>query len=327
MMSLLVSMTDRSVLRRSLAATAFLALASVATARAETTEVREIALTIAADEEFRARGDWQEMLESRIATVSDFYEREFGIRWRIQRIRDWVSDNRGTDMSSRLRELETDVPPGDADVVLGVSSQPSYVKGVATTLGAYVLVVDSGEYDEERNAVILAHEFAHLFGAWHSNDQNTLMFAAGALTFGVDKGTRDIVEAMRWFDFRQGLDGIDEATAARLTDIYEESAPTGEVHPLARAYIGRGFDAYLERDYDRAVAADKRAVSLSPKWAEARRMLSKALFRAGQHEEAWTEYVAARDLGITPNWAYVREMRRAIIRYSGVDPMQETTGR
>ena len=115
--------------------------------------------------------------------------------------------------------------------------------------------------------------------------------------------------------------------SCRRSQAAEESAPAGEVHPLARAYIGRGFDAYLERDYHGAVNADKRAVALSPEWAEARRMLSKALFRAGQHEEAWTEYVAARDLGITPNWAYVREMRRAIIRYSGVDPMQETAGR
>ena len=327
MMSLLVSMANRPTVRRFFAAIAVSMLTSAAVGHAQAVEMREITVAIAADEEFRSRSNWRELLKNRLAAVSDFYEREFAIRWKVVSINEWVSDNRGTDMTGRLRELENDAPHGDADIVLGISSQPSLVKGVATTLGSYVLVVDSGEYDERRNTVIIAHEFAHLFGAWHSHDRTSLMFGAGALEFGIDEATAAVIRTMRDFDFRRGIDGIDEATVARLTAVYQENAPVGEAHPLARAYMGRGYEAYLERDYNGAVAADKVAVSLSPEWGEARRMLSKALFRAGQHEEAWTEYVAARDLGITPNWAYVREMRRALIRYVGVDPMWEDAER
>src|SRR5215831_17819956 len=83
---------------------------------------RTLGLSIAADEEFRARPEWEEVIRRRVAAVSDVWERQFGIRWAVAVVNPWTSDNNSS--AEVLRSSLRGGAPGESMLLLGISSQP-----------------------------------------------------------------------------------------------------------------------------------------------------------------------------------------------------------
>lgn len=244
--------------------------AAVPSAAAETAVLREITVALAADEEFRARPGWAEEAAARVRRASVPYEREFGIRWKPVEFVEWHSDDAAPSLRDLRRALERDVDPGPADVVLGFAGQDrragathQYAElGVSEYFGRAAIVGAGWSRQSpgrEDNAV--AHELGHLLGAWHCPAQGTIMTAGSADLSRFDAQSALLLPAMRDFDFRRGLDGIGDETAAAIDRIWRAGHGPGADHPLAYALMVRGWQraragspVSAKLDLDRAVS-------------------------------------------------------------------------
>ena len=113
---------------------------AVPTARAE--EPRTVTLRVVADETYRAQGGWEASIRSAVGTVSDIYAKRFQIRFVIRDIVPWTVGESGS-VREMVRRLQTEVPSGDADVV------------VAFTHGRCVPLEYGAALPFDRTAVIL----------------------------------------------------------------------------------------------------------------------------------------------------------------------------
>jgi tetratricopeptide (TPR) repeat protein len=127
---------------------------------------RTVRIKILVDEEFRRQP--LQFLETRkwTAEASRFFEKNFGVAFKIDEVRPWTSDNSQGTLSGLLRQLNQDMDRGQSDILLGFSGQlqsESSVSGVASYLFGCALVKKMK--NEHWIQVTVIHELCHLFGA------------------------------------------------------------------------------------------------------------------------------------------------------------------
>jgi len=85
--------------------------------------IRIINLKIAADEELRMKLTWRIDIKKLIKTVSEDFDRHFGIRFHIKRFENWTSDNSKHTTFDLLNDLRKKVLHEDCDIVIGFTAQ------------------------------------------------------------------------------------------------------------------------------------------------------------------------------------------------------------
>ncbi len=169
------------------------------------------------DEEWQAHfgDDSAEVARSLLADAGALF-RGVNIHLLPVRVGVWQSPDGQTTAAELLRTVKDSTDRGDADIVIALTGQElNGGDGRADVGGRYALI----EYHEgrpERDAFVLVHEIAHLFGATH----------------GCDLPGHDGVMAVRGFD-EPGLicsctRGVLEANAARF---HEQAALTEDAAP------------------------------------------------------------------------------------------------
>jgi hypothetical protein len=172
-----------------------------------------------ADVSFRARNPgWADEVRGLIEAASDYYEREFDIRFVTESVVAWPAQERIHSTVDLLARIKQDFPSqkrdGSYDLIVAFTAEGIsryFVAGRPRVdrigncqhgLGNYVvapvnkLFRYSGAHAEpEPDVVALIHELAHIFGAEHVDDRASIMYEdLGYRTEFDDKNRRIIAK-------------------------------------------------------------------------------------------------------------------------------------
>ena len=160
---------------------------------------RVVRVKALADPSFRARNPrWQEELRARVEAASVFFEREFDIRFVTERAAAWPERERIPSTAGLMVKLKQDFPPqsndGVFDLIVAFTAEPisrylptgrprvDRIGDCRVGLGNYVVTTVSEIFrnlpenpELDYDTVALIHELAHIFGAEHVNDINSIM--------------------------------------------------------------------------------------------------------------------------------------------------------
>jgi len=141
---------------------------------------REVSLEVLADEEFRSEEGWQDRVRSMIAAVAGEFERRFQIGFRVTRIREWRPPPDLKSLELLAEDLDRTWERGDADMVVAFTARKDFSgvhRGCAMFRPAIVVVKSSA--GTEKAIQYLTHEMAHIFGAVHLIDKESIMDLLG----------------------------------------------------------------------------------------------------------------------------------------------------
>ncbi len=222
----------------------------------KTSGPRILRVSVAADQEFRNRSDWEKIIRSRFETIGPHWERQFGIRWEVAVVNAWVSQN-GVDAQRLCAALRGGTSGPDA-IMLGISGQPAPTDslGFAAPFSSVLLVYDFPKAPESQNAAILSHQLAGLFGVWDSATRPT------SLDF--DPQAAEVIRLTRNVDFQAGIRGMDAALLKRLDSLYTatQGPPTG--NPVQVARMRAGEDLIAARSPGAALEMLRQAAAADP---------------------------------------------------------------
>jgi tetratricopeptide (TPR) repeat protein len=271
--------------------------------------VRVLRVRVAADDELRARADWEQVVRDHLQFASDYYEKTFDIRFDVQEIVAWDSDDESAGLGDLVDELEKTIPVTGVDVVIGLSAQrpkpgklSKYVglpTGLTPSLGRVSLVrvmPDDENYDLR---LALIHEVAHLFGAFHTAQQDSIMRESvqGPRTFQIDVENGKMVRLLRLFDFEKGVEGLDEDTLKRMTGIWERGGIPGDANPVAEALFNVGVEKHDQGQVEEAIKTWRRAAAYDKTYAQPHGSIGLALASLKRYDEALRELQIADRLG------------------------------
>ncbi|MCU0872715.1 MAG: hypothetical protein MUE50_10265 [Pirellulaceae bacterium] len=222
--------------------------------------VRIVRVRALADATYRrVVDDWNQRIRLIVTAASDYFEANFQIRFDLVGIQPWEYRGVARHPESRLKALLA-VPPEEADLLIGfigfgeyyTSGEITYITGLlgmGMPFGQHVMVSGSDHFHLNRDKVVLIHELAHVFGAFHVDNRRSLMYPmhSGVPTeiltegkFELEPPLREVVMAARNLDFQRGVDSLDPAARRRIQTLArqyrlprEARAPT----PIAMARV------------------------------------------------------------------------------------------
>jgi Metallo-peptidase family M12 len=181
-----------------------------------------------ADVSFRARNsDWENEARGLIEAASDYYEREFGIRFVTQSVVPWPVQERIHSTVDLLAKVEQDFPTqkkdGSYDLIVVFSAEGIsryFVAGRPRVdrigncqkgLGNYVVApvnrlfrYTGDRAEPEPDVIALIHELGHIFGAEHVDDRASIMHEDLGYRTEFDKKNRSIIAKNRLCPFARG---------------------------------------------------------------------------------------------------------------------------
>ena len=169
---------------------------------------------------------WMQTVKGLIEATSDYFEREFGIRFVVKKIAPWPLAEQTTSTLVLITRLKEKVPlkdrAGSYDLIIGFTGETVslYVSGRARVdrigncslgLGNYMVssVTSSFQYqgsdsEIEWDVLALIHEMGHIFGAKHTNDSTSIMYRDFAYKTEFDQRSRDVILRNRLCPFGKG---------------------------------------------------------------------------------------------------------------------------
>jgi hypothetical protein len=181
-----------------------------------------------ADVSFRARNPgWADEARGLIEAASDYYEREFDVRFVTESVVAWPAQERIHSTVDLLARIKQDFPSqkrdGSYDLIVAFTAEGIsryFVAGRPRVdrigncqhgLGNYVvapvnkLFRYSGAHAEpEPDVVALIHELAHIFGAEHVDDRASIMFEDFGYRTEFDDKNRRVIAKNRLCPFARG---------------------------------------------------------------------------------------------------------------------------
>jgi hypothetical protein len=181
-----------------------------------------------ADVSFRARNPgWQDEARGLIEAASDYYEREFDVRFVTESVVAWPAKERINSTLDLLARIKQDFPSqkrdGSYDLIVAftaegvsryfVAGRPRVdrIGNCQQGLGNYVvapvnkLFRYAGAHAEpEPDIIALIHELAHIFGAEHVDDRASIMYEDLGYRTEFDDKNRKIIAKNRLCPFARG---------------------------------------------------------------------------------------------------------------------------
>src|SRR5215470_4717693 len=297
-----VSLSVRAIALVAAAILLAVGLAGVNPAPAQAADIRTLTMRAAPDESYRAQTNWEANLRTNVAAVSALYEKAFRIRFILLDLVPWAAAP-GGDRVRQIGKLMADVPPGHADLVVAFSGRCEGTKAGWTWLFDRYALVTSGcgmfSADQTTAQAILAHELAHLFGAFHpaSNVESVMgsVIRSGAAGRFDDQTTR-ILRLTRNFDFSQGVTSLTPEMRRAWSAIYAEGHESGEPNPLAAAFARAGEMLLHQAKLQEAEGALDEAIRLDANVAPPHLTLGRVYAGTGRLEGAVRELRTAKAL-------------------------------
>jgi len=128
-------------------------------------------VVLALDEEWRERfGEDSTQVARALLVEAGGLFRRVDIHLLPIRVADWESPGQYTTAEQLLQVVRESVDRGDADIVVALTAQSLYGADGRAEVGGRYALIEQHPGHPERDAFVLAHEIAHLFGATHGCD-------------------------------------------------------------------------------------------------------------------------------------------------------------
>jgi len=263
---------------------------------------RQLTVTVLTDPAFRmAHANWSSLVESRFREVNRLYsDAGTGVRWKLL-----TSDH--TDPTATIATLDQRAValPFDveskADILVAITGvHEGRRSGSAGPFVRAIVVVDSPDQSEAHNALILAHELAHLFGAQHEPAALHTILAETPETAAFSPKSVQLIRRMRDYPFQAGVDGLLQGSWAQLAqDAIAAADPGSSGNATARAHQVIAAALLNGRRRDQAIEHFRAAIDGDPNNADMRLEIALAYSRNSQDDLAAAELRAA--VRLAPN--------------------------
>lgn len=267
--------------------------------QAESLAKREVRVIAAVSPGFQTLPSWKPDFEKRLAYASRIFESEFKIKFRITHFVQWAPSDEAADMVGLLEEVRSQVPLGDADIVIGLTHyqlppETPNLKDLHTLgqarpfTGHLVIRYPANKLYRVQEETVLVHELGHVFGAVHTDDPKSIMSPVvdRQLPVRFDEENKKIINATRLLNLNRGA----------------ESLPPHVLQGLLRSYlkmIGKNGSGdffysiglfYLQLGQpSEAIKSWKMAVNSEPENSEWHYNLGALYLKAGDYERAISE--------------------------------------
>jgi tetratricopeptide (TPR) repeat protein len=267
-------------------------------------------LVAVADAGYRERfANWRTRVERIIAAASQRYEHEFSLALKLCDCREWPFLASLAERE-QLNEQLFKIPLDEAEIAVAfVEKTPTvllapgeHTEGYAFPFGRHVVVgdVNAGTAEAE---MVLIHELAHVFGAFHVDDPKSIMqmhLGNVPTRFNFDEPTTAVIRLTRNVDLRAGVDSLDAKQVSRLRGLFQaHGRPDGRVdeeEPVVMGLLHRAHCQRLEGNLARARGYVLRARDLSPDSGKTQLALAELAIAQGDSEEALRRFEAAATL-------------------------------
>ncbi len=272
-------------------------------------QTRDIRTKILADEEFRGKTGWAEKIEKLMAAASAEFDNAFGIKFNLSQIEEWNSDNSLRSLELLAEDLDRKALRGDADVLVAITAQPNLsepFRGYSYFQEAIVVVKDTKNTTELVKT--LEHELAHLFGAVHVGQPDSLMdiYTRGDV---FDPANARLIALNKFRSFSPGRfpvpkESWDEAISTyKLVVVSTKMAKSEIALSMIKDPWMRQHDKFLEdahvllaqiliekKDYEQALDECEKALAVNRENLEAFNLKGIALRRKGLIDQAIATY-------------------------------------
>ena len=285
---------------------------------------RVINILLLYDAEMLLDREWQNNIFNRLEEINKFYYENYKIEWRITDTQKFKFDKNIDNLSSLFslhkKEISKLTDNIKAEVVLAIIERDIKGIGIASTFSNVVMVSDSSKFKNYINSVVVAHEFGHLFGAWHTQRKNDFMLFSGANKLLGSKESNTIIKLMRDYNFDPKAIINNHIILNRISRLYSRHHAKGEIDPVARLLTDEGNSLYLEKKYSEAIKILKRSNNYYGRWGKTRMILSKTYYELGNFNNAFTELTRAVFFGSQPDLEFENKLRNKFVDLQKLDP-------
>ncbi len=270
---------------------------------------RVLHVRAAADPTFRERSNWRDLIASRIQTVSKMYELDFEIRLELAAASEWTPE--WPTAEDRRRGLLGAQSDGNWLFLGYTGADPTTPEpGVVVPFDNRVLIFDDRSKSETENAGNMAHVLGHVFGAWHSRDEKSVMHLPPGPQF--DTSSLSCIRAARAFDTRSGARGMSTETQTQLINLWTASQSEPASNPVFQYFVAGGYELMSTGLLQQAVEPLSRAINLAPSEPRPHYALATAYMLMRRYHAAATEFRKLTEL--EPNSAgALNNLARALL--------------
>ena len=287
-------------------------------------EKRVIDVLIIYDENIILDDVLKNNIESRFKEVNKFYSSNYKIEWRIANYQKFKFDRNINNLSSLFSLYKDDISQLTnnlrAEVVLALIEREIKGIGIAATFSNVAMVADSLRYNNYLNSVVIAHEFAHLFGAWHTQRKNDFMLFSGANNLSASKESNAILKLMRNYNFDPKTIIDKDIILNRISRLYKRHHAKGEIDPIARLLTDAGNNLYQDKKYNESIKLLIKSNKFYGRWGKTRMILSKNYYELDMVQDSFTEYTRAIFFGSKPDKDHENKLKKKFIALQENDP-------
>jgi tetratricopeptide (TPR) repeat protein len=280
---------------------------------------RTVLVRAAAGPVFRSQPKWEDRLRSRLAAAAKHISRQVEIDLALLAVEPWDRQGTTADGLDLVAELQNEVPPVGADVVIGFVAQEreaqsvgdrvevrGYTLGIAPCLTGYGIVSDviasrDGKQYRVPEAKLLEnliHEVGHLFGAVHVTGNSVMRPSPGGpAVYEFDALNLEVMRTCRWVEFEENLASLSADELERMADIYARivAGPGADdgVHFYRAAVLST---PPLER-YEEAIEEYKQVLAASSQDPFAHFNIAELYSQTGHLEQARAHWKIAAFIG------------------------------
>lgn len=233
--------------------------------------LRTVWVKIVADQKYSRQASWEKKAAGELAEIAEPLADVLGIRLEIVGY-DWWFNRGGKDFNEVATRMINEVEPGNADVIIGFTLEPSSLHkpgelrtdGMTVAFCGMMIKTYSGGIEENFYLpLVLIHEMVHLFGGVHVND-GSLMSPRfeKKMNLALDPLNTKIVRINRDIDFKENYRSLPEAKLIQLSKLYEKAISKGNLEiptflELATMYT-------LLEEHEKAIKLYRRIVEREP---------------------------------------------------------------
>lgn len=283
---------------------------------------RVLKVLLVADEVFRQKPGWEEELREDLQYASQVYIKEYGISFEVtgtpyalniqEKLRDYPPISRASreEYESWLRFIVSEISSTNSDAEIAIAFigyeppnlerlKPWFAHGISPPFGRAAVIRYIKAYDHPKlHQALICHEVAHIFGAFHSRDQSSLMRlsfipenqtgilkAFERIKFQFDDVAKEMIEANRNHDFSKSLDDISSERIKAMNRAFKKRDFANQVHPLSGAYVNLASVAAFSGSYTEMENFCQKALAIDPNNGYAYSVLGKSLMKRQEHKE------------------------------------------